>query len=97
MDRRKRIIQKPRTVLEAIRSLLKKDEVKAANKILLGIYRKGWAANVKGQDRFTNPYLRETPYREEWNRGWIECSKLIKRRSSDSFEVQLPRSGNLST
>jgi hypothetical protein len=97
MDRRKRIIQKPRTVLEAIRSLLKKDEVKAANKILLGIYRKGWAANVKGQDRFTNPYLRETPYREEWNRGWIECSKLIKRRSSDSFEVQLPRGGNFST
>jgi hypothetical protein len=97
MDRRKPIIQKPRTVLEAIRALLKKDEVKAANKVLLGIYRKGWAANVKGQDRFTNPYLRETPYREEWNRGWIDCSKLIKRRSSDSYEVQLPRSGNLST
>lgn len=97
MDRRKPVVQKRRTALEAIRALLKKDEVKAANKVLLGIYKKGWAANLNGQNRFTNPHLRETPYREEWNRGWTECSKLIRRRASDSFEGQLARRGNPST
>jgi hypothetical protein len=97
MDRRKHLVRKRRTVFQAIRDLLKKEEVKAANKILLNIYKKGWAANQKGQNRFSNPYLRVTPYWEEWNRGWAECSKVLKRRSSDSFEGQLPHGGNLST
>jgi hypothetical protein len=84
IDRRKEPVAKRRTTLEAIRALLKKEEVRAANKVLLGIYRKGWSANQKGQNRSINPFPRETPYWEEWNRGWIECSKVMKRRRSDN-------------
>jgi hypothetical protein len=84
IDRRKEPVAKRLTALEAIRALLKKEEVRAANKVLLGIYRKGWSANQKGQNRSINPYPREAPYWEEWNRGWIECSKVMKRRRSDN-------------
>jgi len=84
IDRRKEPVAKRLTALEAIRALLKKEEVRAANKVLLGIYRKGWSANQKGQNRSINPFPRETPYWGEWNRGWIECSKIMKRRQSDN-------------
>ena len=93
MDRRKQIVSKPNTVREAIRALLKKEEAKTANKVLLGIYQKGWAANQKGQYRSVNPYPNGTPYREEWNRGWTECSKVVKRRSTDAFEGTLSGGG----
>jgi len=83
VDRRKEPIAKRLTALEAIRALLKKEEVRAANKVLRGIYRKGWSANQEGRNRSINPHPRETPYWEEWNRGWIECSKVMKRRQSD--------------
>ena len=91
MDRRKRVVQKRRGMWEAIRALLKSDNIEAGNKVLLGIYKKGWAANQKGQHRFTNPYSSNIPYRDEWNRGWMECSRIIKRRSTDTFEGQFPR------
>ena len=96
MDRRKPRVQKRRGVVEAIRALLRHDEIEAGNKVLLAIYRKGWAANQMGQSRFTNPHSKDSPYREQWNRGWIDCSKVIKRRSTDSFEARFPRSANLS-
>lgn len=93
MDRRKQIVSKPNTVREAIRALLKKEEAKTANKVLLGIYQKGWTANQKGQYRSVNPYPNGTPYWEEWNRGWTECSKIVKRRASDALEGQLTGGG----
>jgi hypothetical protein len=84
IDRRKEPVVKRLTALETIRALLKKEEVRAANKVLRGIYRKGWSANQEGRNRSINLYPRETLYWEEWNRGWIECSKVMKRRKSDN-------------
>jgi hypothetical protein len=84
VDRRKKPVATRLTALEAIQVLLKKEEIRTANKVLRGIYRKGWSANQEGRNRSINPYPRETPYWEEWNRGWIECSKVIKRRQSDN-------------
>ena len=83
MDRRRPRVTGRRTVIGTIRALLSKDPVTAANKVLLGIYRKGWTANQNGEGRSANPHLRGTPYWEEWNRGWLECSKVMKRRQSD--------------
>jgi len=93
MDRRKHVAQQRRTALQAIRDLFKKEEMSTANKILFDLYRKGWIANQQGQNRFTNPYPVATPYWEQWNRGWLECSKILKRRSSDFVEGQLPHGG----
>jgi hypothetical protein len=84
LDRRKKPVAKRLTAGEAIRALLKKEEDRAANKVLRGIYRKGWSANQEGRNRSLNPYPSQTPYWEEWNRGWIECSKVMKRRRTDN-------------
>jgi hypothetical protein len=96
VDRRKPTISKRKTGFDAIRALFKKEDAKATNKILRGIYGKGWTANQKGQYRATNPYPPETPYCEEWNQGWSECSKIMKRRQSDIFERRSPGRGILS-
>lgn len=96
MDRRKLVISKRKSWFDAIRALGKKEGARTTSKILQGIYGKGWTANQKGQDRATNPYTPETPYSEEWNQGWAECSKIIKRRQSDIFERRSPGRGILS-
>jgi hypothetical protein len=96
VDRRKLVISKRKSWFDAIRALGKKEGARTTSKILQGIYGKGWTANQKGQDRDTNPYPPESPYRAEWNQGWIECSKIIKRRQSDIFERRSPGRGILS-
>ena len=84
VDRRKTSHSKKLTLRESVLALLKKEETRVANKVLLGIYRKGWSANQQGRNRSINPYPRGTPYWDEWNRGWIECSKVMKRRQTDN-------------
>ena len=72
-----------RNFLEAIRVLLSSDDVKVSDPALLGIYREGWVANQQGQYRSFNPHAPESTDWAEWNRGWTECSKLMRRRQSD--------------
>jgi hypothetical protein len=74
-------------VLGAIRALLGQGLVTKANKVLLGVYQKGWAANQMGQHRSANPYPGATPYWDEWNRGWLEFSRVMKRRQSDVYRA----------
>ncbi len=83
MDRRKEPAQRNLSARDAIRTLLNKDETFAANKVLFGIYRKGWSANEQGQSRLANPYVRASPYGRQWAYGWAECSKIMRRRRSD--------------
>ena len=84
MERRKSTVPGRRSAWDALRALLKKDFLIASNKILFGVYRKGWSANQKGRYRSLNPYPRGTAYWEEWDRGWLECSRMMKRRQSDA-------------
>lgn len=84
IDRRKTSHSKRLTFRGSVLALLKKEEARVANKVLLGIYQKGWSANQQGRNRSFNAYPRGTPYWDEWNRGWIECSKVMKRRQTDN-------------
>ncbi len=86
MDRRKEPLEKSFNARDAIRALLQQDEAMADNKILFGIYRKGWAANMDGLGRAANPYAHESPYWTQWARGWTECSKIMRRRRSDAWQ-----------
>ena len=83
MERRKTKGTAPKTLFDAIRLLLSHDDVRASA-ALLGIYRKGWAANQQGYYRSFNPHAAGSENWTEWNRGWIQCSQLMRRRKSDS-------------
>jgi hypothetical protein len=83
VERRKTRAIARRTLLDAIRVLLSSEDVKVSKPALLGIYRRGWIANQQGQYRSFNPHAPGSTDWTEWNRGWTECSKLIRRRQSD--------------
>jgi hypothetical protein len=83
VERRKKKVIARRTFFDAIRVLLSTEDVKTGTQELLGIYRSGWAANQQGQYRSFNPHAPGSTCWTEWNRGWTECSKLMRRRRSD--------------
>jgi len=83
VERRKKRTTAHKTLLKAIRVLLGSEDVKVSKPALLGIYRRGWAANQQGQYRSFNPHTPGSTDWTEWNRGWTECSKLMRRRQSD--------------
>ena len=83
VERRKKKAIAHKTFLDALRVLLSSDDVKTSDPALLVVYRRGWSANQQGQYRSFNPHAPGSADWMEWNRGWTECSKLMRRRQSD--------------